>query len=45
MGIAGAKTTAERWGETEGIADAEHEAIVPLRDYKYSVQLVESLSR
>jgi hypothetical protein len=31
MGIAGAKTTAERWGETEGIADAEHEAIVPLR--------------
>jgi hypothetical protein len=31
MGIAGAQTTAERWGETEGIADAEHEATVPLR--------------
>jgi hypothetical protein len=31
MGIAGAKTTAERWGETEGITDAQHEARVPLR--------------
>ena len=31
VGIAGAKTTAERGGETEGIADAQHEAIVPLR--------------
>jgi hypothetical protein len=40
MGIAGAKPIAERWGETEGIADAEHEAIVPPRAEKYSVQLV-----
>ena len=31
MGIAGAKTTAERWGKTEGIADAKHEARMPLR--------------
>jgi hypothetical protein len=31
MGIAGAYTTAERWGETEGIADAQYEATMPLR--------------